>query len=132
MQPKALKRVNHGPFIGDHDKLKQDGPNYLSSLERDFFHRYILSCLTNRHEKTEERLRRVQYGFFDNEEAKRIASSMADSSFGAWANTVLECHQTKEPNVVAVSLLHAGQLLPALSISMIARSFSGAVLTFQD
>jgi radical SAM superfamily enzyme YgiQ (UPF0313 family) len=121
MQPKALKRVNHGPFIGDHDKLKQDGPNSLHSLERDFFQRYILSCLTNHHEKTEESLRRVQYGFFDHEEAQLIASSMADSSFGDWAKNVLECHQTKEPNVVGVSLLHAGQVLPALAISMIAR-----------
>ena len=68
--------------------------------------------------------RRIQYGFLDHKDIRLLATRLVDSPFGKWTRNRLI--QTQEQalgktHIMGVSLLHAGQVIPAVAISMLAR-----------
>jgi radical SAM superfamily enzyme YgiQ (UPF0313 family) len=78
--------------------------------------------------------KRVQFGFLTHDEVKSAATAMAASSFGGWVREMLSMQSQQQqiqrsnndnddnPQVVGLSLLHAGQVIPALAVSMVART----------
>jgi len=120
IRPRVSKRGKHGAFIGDHDK--PTGNHSLNSVERNFVEEYILPGL--RHTGEADINRRVQFGFFDHDEVRTAASSMASSAFGSWVREILlrELPAIADPHIIGISLLHAGQVIPATAISIVART----------
>jgi hypothetical protein len=134
-------------FVGDHDKPV----SLLSSIEQEFFSEYILPSLQqssttprgenngidtfhNKVDTDESLLRRIQFGFLSHDEVETASSFLASStsSIGPWLKQQLVTGtiatqaqygvlQHQPPDVVGVSLLHAGQLLSAVALSMIVR-----------
>jgi hypothetical protein len=121
LQPRAPKRTKHGMFIGDHDK--PIGKNSLNEIERDFMSQYILPGICHDNDDDDDIQRRVKFGFLTHEEIKTAATTMVSSTFGSWVRRLVsQQHQEQEPpDVVGVSLLHAGQVIPATAISTMAR-----------
>jgi hypothetical protein len=95
----------------------------LNEIEIEFMSKYILPGLCpDIDDATDDALqRRVKFGFLTHEEIQSAATAMASSSFGTWARRAISQHQKGTPDVVGVSLLHAGQVIPATVISMTAR-----------
>ncbi|CAB9526867.1 expressed unknown protein [Seminavis robusta] len=113
MRPKPM-------FQGDHNKPED---NKLSEIQRQW-DTQLLATLTLKHDPHQPRgllLRRPQYGFLDHEEIHQAAVNLADSSFGVWARDQLLQRGCRQMDLVGLSLLHAGQVIPAAAISMLAR-----------
>jgi hypothetical protein len=122
LHSRAPKRTKHGVFIGDHDKPV--GENSLNEIEKEFMSKYILPglCREIDYAGDDDALqRRVKFGFLTHEEIQTAATAMLSSSFGTWARRAISQHQQLTPDVVGVSLLHAGQVIPATALSMMAR-----------
>ena len=117
IEPRALKRLQHGTFIGDHDKRS----SVLSDIENVFMSKHVLPGLSC---ADDDLYRRVQFGFLTHDEVQSAANTMAGSFFGSWVRDVLIQQQQSgnDPQVVGLSLLHAGQVIPALAVSMVART----------
>jgi hypothetical protein len=121
LQPRTPKRTKHGVFIGDHDKPV--GENSLNEIEKEFMSKYILPgiCREIGDDDDDGLQRRVQFGFLTHEEIQTAATTMVSSSFGTWVQRVISQQQQVIPDVVGLSLLHAGQVIPATALSMMAR-----------
>ena len=116
--------VRRGRFVGDHDKPQASTPfPNLSGIEQKFFGETVLPCLDIGPGEDEEALRRIRFGFLQHEEVQDSATKLAASSFGVWTRTLLKqsADQGKSPHLFGVSLLHAGQVIPAAATSIIAR-----------
>jgi hypothetical protein len=118
--------VERKVFIGDHDKPKGG----LKDLEERFF-RMTVEPFANHNTDQSTLMKRVRYGFLEHEEVHSMAAHLVSASpFGDWARRHIETAVSKEhistPNLVGVSLLHAGQVVPSVALSMVARNL------FQD
>ena len=109
-------------FVGDHDKpTGANGESHLTRVEETFFRDNILSLDFQRHA---DKKKSVQFAFLDHATTKSAASRIASSTpFGMMAKSALaqHCGNNPAPHLVGVSLLHAGQVLPAAAISVLAR-----------
>ncbi|KAL7570350.1 hypothetical protein ACA910_017191 [Epithemia clementina (nom. ined.)] len=109
-----------GLFVGDHDKpVAENGSMYLTQVEDKFFRENMMS--TGIHLEGDQK-KRIQYGFLDHASVKEAASYLARSSpFGMLAKAKMEEQYSGQspPHVVGVSLLHAGQVMPAATISVL-------------
>lgn len=122
--------VGRGSFVGDHDKPQKNrnaGTNFdLSDIESKFLDD-ILSCTPdsgiNLGDSYDDMLRRLRFGFLRHDEVKGMATAMASSasSFGSWLRDLLRSTQRHPPQLLGVSLLHAGQVVPSVAVSMVAR-----------
>jgi hypothetical protein len=128
IQPRVGIRTNgntpstqRGMFLGDHDKDSTE----LRRIEADF-NQSILSSLDRSGEvvDSEDLSRQVNFGFLSHAEIESAAASLAASKlFGSWARERMLLHaKDVPPSVVGISLLHAGQVIPAVALSMLVRS----------
>jgi hypothetical protein len=108
----AMKPV----FQGDHNKPVDSSLLRVERLWTD-------TILGESQREDHDLLRRVQYGFLDHGEIQAHAARLVASPFGSWMRNQLVQTQTHDSTeiVVGVSLLHAGQVIPAVAISMLAR-----------
>ena len=89
----------------------------------------MLPCLGM--EDDDQSLRKVRLGFLQHDEVENAATKLALSPFGTWAKGMLEQASDKSPPLIGLSLLHAGQVIPAAAISMIARDlWPGSVVAW--
>jgi radical SAM superfamily enzyme YgiQ (UPF0313 family) len=76
----------------------------------------------------------VQFGFLTHGQVERAAARLASSPFGSWTREQLAraaSGAASPPDVVGLSLLHAGQVLPAAAASRIARqAFPNALVVW--
>lgn len=121
IRPRVSKRGKHGTFLGDHDK--PTGIHSLASVEKSFVEQHVLPGLQDSGGE-DDLNRRVQFGFLNHDEVRKAAYSMASSSFGSWVSDVLRTEQADDadPQIIGVSLLHAGQVIPAVATSMVAKT----------
>ena len=120
LQPRVSKRGKHGSFVGDHDK--PTGSQSLGTIERNFMKKHILPGLLDSDEDVDLN-RKAHFGFLSHDQVQTAALRMMSSSFGSWASEILQAeHVGADPQVVGVSLLHAGQVIPAVAISKIAKT----------
>lgn len=113
-------------FQGDHNKPRDD------TLKRAEFlwNNTLLDAFQNTHNDNDcgDILRRLKYGFIDHEEADIFATNLAAAPFGDWAQDLMKKFKTKKLlcerdidehpiDLVGISLLHAGQVIPAAAIS---------------
>jgi hypothetical protein len=120
-------------FQGDHNKPLD---NTLSEVEQTWNSLLLSSAALKKHNgqacySSPDFVRRLQNGFFDHEEMKQSASNLAFSPFGEWAqrqvcsaSLLVGCDDSTcsgSIDLVGLSLLHAGQLIPAAAISLLAR-----------
>lgn len=142
IQPRVAQRKGLGNFVGDHDK--PTGTNSLSFVEKEFLEQHILPFVAtnNTYYSKEELIRKVLFGFLTHKQVREASTAMAcqqAGTFGKWAAGIMSTwmmkdHQQNEnqrphrhqhsdcsPNIVGLSLLHSGQVLPATAISKIAR-----------
>jgi len=113
LSPRTEKRISHGRFIGDHDKPSPS----LSQIEDEFYQKTIQNL---EHSTVKE----AKMGFLTHLQVQTAASQMIQSSFGSWVKRELHEWVMKEkhiPQLVGISLLHSGQVIPSTAISMIAR-----------
>jgi hypothetical protein len=115
IHPRASRRRQHGPFLGDHDK----DSSVLNHIETQFLEQHIMPALQLPH--TEEMKRRANFGFLTHAQVETAGKNMASSTFGSWVRKRLNDVE-EAPQVVGLSLLHAGQVVPAVAMSMVARS----------
>lgn len=114
--------VCRGPFLGDHDK----DSIVLNKIEKDF-QQIILSLIEEDGSMMGDDLhRRVNFGFLSHAQIELAANRLAASTtFGSWASERMLRHCADHqvpPAVVGISLLHAGQVIPAVALTMLARS----------
>ncbi|KAL3909964.1 MAG: hypothetical protein SGILL_007878 [Bacillariaceae sp.] len=102
-------------FVGDHDKP-------MGALRRieDSFYKMIANPFPTNTSNRDTLMRNIRFGFLEHQEIKGLGKRAASTSFGHWVRTKLD-EQASPPNVLGVSLLHAGQVVPSVAISMIAR-----------
>ena len=111
-----------GCLIGDHDKpLSENGSSYLNEVEEKFLQEVILSSglVLNCDQR-----KRVRYGFLDHDTVKKGVAHLATSyTFGTLAKSKMaqQYSNLPPPQVIGISLLHAGQVVPAATISELAR-----------
>lgn len=122
IQPRVAKRGKLGVFVGDHDKPR--GDNSLSSIENDFVEDYIIPAIQNFQGVDCNGIqRRIKFGFFAHEQVSMAATHLACSSFGSWVGETLQAQRmTNHPDAIGVSLLHAGQVIPAVAVSIVAKT----------
>lgn len=109
-----------GPFVGDHDKPRtSQGESFLSLIEQRFLRQHILPGLDIQ-DNDEASLKRIRLAFLDHTDIRRAALYMHSSNFGSWAKDQL-AGITTSPGVVGLSLLHAGQVIPAVAITWLVR-----------
>mmetsp|Transcript_5973 Transcript_5973/g.17265 ORF Transcript_5973/g.17265 Transcript_5973/m.17265 type:complete len:491 (+) Transcript_5973:215-1687(+) len=133
IQPRVMPRLHLGKFVGDHDKPKAHGPCSLSAIEERFLNKHILPALDHTNhldsDEMEKFRRRVLFGFLTHHQVEAAAISLADSGLGRWIQDIIAKHTDPEkggdsvghPEVIGVSLLHSGQILPAAAITQVAR-----------
>lgn len=118
------RSLDRGVFVGDHDKPRGPSIDTLSGIETTFLEE-LCCALQPANEmgnlSKDETLRRLRFGFLRHDEVNGAGSVLARSSFGSWTRTLLESQHSSDPHVVGLSLLHAGQVIPAVSISMVVR-----------
>ena len=126
-----------GLFVGDHDKptmysMKEDNEigvgannvmssrqapkNVLSSIDENFLHNIISDSSLLSTEK-------LRFGFLTHFEVIELSDRLASSGwFGDWCrDKLLSNVHLPSPDLVGLSLLHAGQVVPAAAISNIVR-----------
>jgi len=117
------RAVRRGKFVGDHDKPKDgmSSSSDLSRIERRFLCDTVLPSLDFGGDANA--LKRVQFGFLEHKKVEVSATRLASTPFGAWTRELLleKSGGDAQPNLLGVSLLHAGQVLPAAMISFLAR-----------
>lgn len=116
--------LNRGIFVGDHDKPRVSSFNTLSNVETVFLDEVLgalLPIVGSGNLSKIEALRRLRFGFLRHHEVEKAGSALSHTSFGQWVRTLLESKQTERPDLVGVSLLHAGQVIPSVAVSMIAK-----------
>jgi len=102
--------------VGDHNKpLMEDGSSFLTMMEESFLQSTIEAGL----HLQGDALKRLRYGFVDHQSAIEGAQYLSKSPYGEFVRKHLE--QLPPPEVVGLSLLHAGQVLPAITVSIVAR-----------
>lgn len=109
-------------FVGDRDKAINDqGESVLTPLQSDFIANEILPGLD--FENNPSSIRRVQFGFLDHDHVYRAATFLSQAQFGIWVREKLKGNANSDftPQLVGVSLLHAGQVIPATTVSILAR-----------
>jgi hypothetical protein len=121
-------------FQGDHNKPSDDS---LSDTESLWNNALLSACeVAPTTRDPRDLLRRLQYGFFNHEEMYSMAANLVSSSLGEWLQDRLvendfESSTEASYELVGVSLLHAGQVVPAAAISMVARKlWPGAVIAW--
>lgn len=115
IQPRASPRTKHGAFVGDHNK--PTGPQSLAHVERTFLTDHLLPCFGS--EAASDSMRRVKFGFLDHADVHQAATKLASSSFGDWARRHMSSQSP--PQLTGISILHAGQVVPAVATSILAR-----------
>ena len=110
------QRKNHAAFFGDHDK----DSCFLNQSESLFFEDYLVPALQSITPEADP-TRRIKFGFLTHNELDHAGSALALSEFGAWLHQQLN-REPEPPNLVGLSLLHAGQLIPAVAVGNIARA----------
>ena len=136
IQPRVSKRLglmgsssSRSLLVGDHDKPK--GPQSLSYVEENFINHHILPSLakalasTKKDDENRDLHRAIQYGFLTHSEVLNAAEELAQNTndLGKWITSTFmdEDASDSPPDVVGVSLLHAGQVIPATTMTIIAR-----------
>jgi len=115
-------------FQGDHNKPLDNSLTFLEQL----WAKKLLNGSNLEDPKAQNLWRSSQFGFFNHDEIQSRASQLASSSFGSWVCEYLIRAQLDEtfliqkssagpPQVVGLSLLHAGQVIPAAAITALAR-----------
>jgi len=120
-----------GKFVGDHDKPV--GPCSLASVEREFMNSHIISALKQAPSfmdpksyldgiSSNEAGRRAKYGFLTHDQVSEASAILAERQFGCWVKDVLLKQVSNDPpDVIGVSLLHSGQVIPSAAIIKIVR-----------
>ena len=124
IQPRASPRLVRGTFVGDHDKPK--GIANLEAVQEDFLQGLVIPSLLQKqgeHFFSEQRdvRRAALFGMLTHQELSTAANELAATvSFGNWAASILG-EEEHDQDVVGISLLHAGQVIPAAAVTTIAR-----------
>jgi hypothetical protein len=105
----ATLTAGAGPFVGDHDRPS----DLLAAAELGWSE----ACGGSR--GGESHPRRLVAARGDHEELAAAASCLLDGAVGSWMRGALERHA--DPDVVAVSVMYAGQVLAALALSTLAK-----------
>lgn len=130
IQPRVIPRLQRGSFVGDHDKPTAAHPRSLSAVEDTFVQDIILPHLSWPIEaigntSNSKAIRRLKYGFLTNDDVRQASRSLASADFGRWALRKVESASYGEGgrniDMVGISLLHAGQVIPAAMISAVIR-----------
>ena len=127
IQPRAAKRIVTGKFVGDHDKPK--GPRSLASVENEFMNIHLISALEqtqsfNKYSEpisSKELTRRAKYGFLTHDQIANASIILAEQQFGCYVKDILTRRVSEPPDVIGVSLLHSGQVIPAAAITNVIR-----------
>ncbi len=106
--PAALS-AGSGPFVGDHDRPSE----LLVTAEVGWLEACCDALGGGPH------TRRLVAARGGHEELVAAASRLLDGQLGAWMHAALE--RDAPPDVVAVSVMYAGQVLAALAVSTLAR-----------
>jgi len=117
LQPKVSKRLSVGSFVGDHDK--PTGPRSLTYVEQEFIKRWILPSLAHLDQNDVDLRRAASFGFLSHQSVREAAESLMESEFGQWMAKCLS--DVDKPDVTGISLLHAGQVIPAATATLVAR-----------
>mmetsp|Transcript_25354 Transcript_25354/g.51694 ORF Transcript_25354/g.51694 Transcript_25354/m.51694 type:complete len:484 (+) Transcript_25354:464-1915(+) len=126
IMPRVAPRLQLGPFVGDHDKPRAAHPRSLSAIEDTYIRETLvphisLSCASS---STSEAVRQLKYGFLTNDVVRHASRALVSTDFGCWTRRKIAsaCDvDGREIDLVGISLLHAGQVVPAAMISAIIR-----------
>jgi hypothetical protein len=105
-----------GKFVGDHDKPTCS----LKAIEEKFYKQITVGPSSASSTICDETLRNIRFGFLEHQDMQRMAERAASGSYGEWVGGMIRT-QSSPPNLLGISLLHAGQVIPSVAISMIAR-----------
>lgn len=116
-----------GMHIGDHDKPPKSTEGSLDVPERKFYDT-LAQCLRDCGGSDSNSVRReaVRFGYFSHSEASQAAQLLSQTELGVWLQQQLMDDLSTQPvlpHVVGLSLMHAGQVLPALTIAKVCRDF---------
>ena len=147
-KPMMVRSVSHV-----HDDAEATGAtnvSLLSELEDQFIKEAILPNLpfvsmgitTNndgKHVEKESLANRIKFCYFDHADVRLAATNIIESSnslprsmdFGAWISEQLAKLGDLPPDLIGISLLHAGQVIPSVAITMAARKlWPNALIVF--
>jgi hypothetical protein len=90
----------------------------VNHIEKNFLKQQVMSAHLQL-PQTEAMKRRANFGFLSHEQVETEGRNMASSTFGSWVRKLLDDVE-EAPQVVGLLLLHAGQVVPAVAMTMVA------------